>query len=168
MTNDHTVISSNLLACSRTTFCCFSRLYLNTQTRTSIFSLQDSLKIFERTRLFRLRDGFFVVLQHLVDIRLCVKTITANRGWYGRLWAEGNKHSKIRPLVQSFLIAFNNDRFQNKSAEKWPFCFVPFTRRCHDVTFDHRRNESRRSLVEQLVNCQRKKIKSDRKTPFIA
>lgn len=64
-----------------------------TQIPTSILSLQDFLEVFEGARLFGFRDGLHVVLQHLVDVGLCVKTITAHGGGDGRLWAEGDKRA---------------------------------------------------------------------------
>lgn len=48
--------------------CKYSQKYTHTETLTSIFSLQNSLEVFEGARLFGFRDRLHVVLQHLVDI----------------------------------------------------------------------------------------------------
>lgn len=71
---------------------------------TSVLSLQYSLEVFEGAGLFGFRDGLHVVLQHLVDIWLRVETITAPRGVYGRLWAEGGKGAQDMVLLQCSLI----------------------------------------------------------------
>lgn len=65
--------------------------------RTSILGLQDPLEVFEGTRLFGFRDGLLVVLQHLIDVRLRVETITARRV-NGRLWAEADKRGRDRTI----------------------------------------------------------------------
>lgn len=61
-------------------YCKYSQKHTHTETLTSILSLQNSLEVFEGARLFGFRDRLHVVLQHLVDIRLSIDTITAHRG----------------------------------------------------------------------------------------
>lgn len=83
-------------------------------TPTSIFSLQDSLEVLEGARLFGFWDWLHVVLQHLVDIRLHVKAITAHRRVYGRLWAERDMESKIWNDWNIFWLKLN-DRWEQTS-----------------------------------------------------
>lgn len=134
-----------------------TQTHRKTETLTSIFSLQDFLKVFEGTGLFGFRGRLLIVLQHLVDIWLYVKTISANRGVDRRLWAEGNKQSKTQYYWKAMWlilnmtgkktsISFSNQSRQHKRNVFWcketrrffwnmTTLFFSFTRWCHDVTF---------------------------------
>lgn len=122
-------------------------------TPTSVFSLQDFLKVFEGTRLFGFGGGLLVVLQHPVDVWLRVETIAANGGGYGRLWAKGNKQQKIqrywkgaRLITTLTSISFSNQSRQHK--RNMLNVFLKFTRWCHDVTLDQR------SLYAEINRCE--------------
>lgn len=114
--------------------------YANAWIHTSILSLQDSLEVFEGAGLFGFWDRFLVVLQHLVDVWLRVKSVTAHRRLYGRLWAERFNKTNIQynpfsiqpwqDMKHKFILVINQDcRLYKKVGHRHhdvTYCFVGF------------------------------------------